>query len=562
MSNLLEEYRKRSDLIRDLKNKYKLGLHPLLKNADGVQVHYPKGHELESENKDITSEETKTYQSHSPRSDKKEGFLKRSGQDSSENAKSEIAKSDNMFGEFEYQDVFEDLYCKPFMDDEDWISSDEEDTTEESKKNASYGSSHHNSGFGTESERTKTNDENNAGNDSDSQEELREVAPEKVNWLKYIFKKHTLKGQEDYEILNSSAVIESVLEVLLSDSVDDMIQGKLLDLIGYERFDMLIELIEKRKFIQSYCRALSYEISKEKKGQKVGPNPTSVGIGVSVIFGDRKKNRNKKGNKGQNTAVSNHDLLSKLGFEDDYIKESRMLGLKQSNYGDFALKNYENPYGAKTRKAQEYRATGNTGKMKYAQQSFDEPDWKEVHLIPPERNVTAKNDLISVSSMMEWMQPAFKTCENLNTIQSIVFDMAFNTINNILVAAPTGAGKTNIALLTILREVRQYASEGAKTLDMTDKPMKIVYLAPLKALASEIVDKFTKALSYLKIKVRELTGDMNLTKTEIKETHVIVSTPEKWDVVTRKADGLMNEVNLMIIDEIHLLNDERGTVLE
>ena len=59
-----------------------------------------------------------------------------------------------------------------------------------------------------------------------------------------------------------------------------------------------------------------------------------------------------------------------------------------------------------------------------------------------------------------------------------------------------------------------------------------------------------------------MTGDMNLTKSELKETHVVVSTPEKWDVVTRKSDSLMNEVNLMIIDEIHLLNDERGTVLE
>ena len=55
---------------------------------------------------------------------------------------------------------------------------------------------------------------------------------------------------------------------------------------------------------------------------------------------------------------------------------------------------------------------------------------------------------------------------------------------------------------------------------------------------------------------------MSLTKVEIAETHVIVSTPEKWDVVTRKTDGMMNLVNCMIIDEIHLLNDQRGLVLE
>lgn len=41
-----------------------------------------------------------------------------------------------------------------------------------------------------------------------------------------------------------------------------------------------------------------------------------------------------------------------------------------------------------------------------------------------------------------------------------------------------------------------------------------------------------------------------------------MSTPEKWDVVTRKTDGMMSLVNVMIIDEIHLLNDQRGLVLE
>ncbi len=34
--------------------------------------------------------------------------------------------------------------------------------------------------------------------------------------------------------------------------------------------------------------------------------------------------------------------------------------------------------------------------------------------------------------------------------------------------------------------------------------------------------------------VRELTGDMQLTKKEMAETQMIVTTPEKWDVITRK----------------------------
>ncbi|CAN0530270.1 unnamed protein product, partial [Scytosiphon promiscuus] len=45
---------------------------------------------------------------------------------------------------------------------------------------------------------------------------------------------------------------------------------------------------------------------------------------------------------------------------------------------------------------------------------------------------------------------------------------------------------------------------------------------------------------------------------------VIVTTPEKWDIITRKAgDRTYTQlVRLVIIDEIHLLHDNRGPVLE
>ena len=59
----------------------------------------------------------------------------------------------------------------------------------------------------------------------------------------------------------------------------------------------------------------------------------------------------------------------------------------------------------------------------------------------------------------------------------------------------------------------------------------------MKALAAEIVRKLGKRLQWLSIKVRELTGDMQMTKAEIAETQIIVTTPEKWDVVTRKPTG-------------------------
>jgi antiviral helicase SLH1 len=60
-------------------------------------------------------------------------------------------------------------------------------------------------------------------------------------------------------------------------------------------------------------------------------------------------------------------------------------------------------------------------------------------------------------------------------------------------------------------------------------------------------------------------GDMHLTKAEIVKTQIIVTTPEKWDVVTRKSVGdteLVQKVRLLIFDEVHMLHDERGAVIE
>ena len=50
--------------------------------------------------------------------------------------------------------------------------------------------------------------------------------------------------------------------------------------------------------------------------------------------------------------------------------------------------------------------------------------------------------------------------------------------------------------------------------------MQIIYIAPMKALASEMVQNFGRRLAPLGVSVRELTGDMQLTKSEIQATQV------------------------------------------
>ena len=51
---------------------------------------------------------------------------------------------------------------------------------------------------------------------------------------------------------------------------------------------------------------------------------------------------------------------------------------------------------------------------------------------------------------------AFENIKELNRIQSVVFQTAYNTNENLLICAPTGAGKTNIALLTVVHQIKQH----------------------------------------------------------------------------------------------------------
>lgn len=173
--------------------------------------------------------------------------------------------------------------------------------------------------------------------------------------------------------------------------------------------------------------------------------------------------------------------------------------------------------------------------------------------------------LITLEEMDPLCRGAFKNYQTLNRLQSAVYPMAYKTNENLLVCAPTGAGKTDVAMLSVLQCIGRFARISESAIHVDRNAFKIVYVAPMKALVSEVVSKFSKRLAFLGLKVRELTGDMQLSRKEIAETQMIVTTPEKWDVVTRKPSGdgdLALTVRLLIIDEVHLLHEDRGAVIE
>jgi DEAD/DEAH box helicase len=255
------------------------------------------------------------------------------------------------------------------------------------------------------------------------------------------------------------------------------------------------------------------------------------------------------------------------------------------------------------------------------------PDWLLLLqiVIPAPKKKGQGDALIAIKALPDWAQPAFAGMATLNTIQSKVCDIALNSAHNLLMCAPTGAGKTNVAVLAILHAIgAALQPDGSIAKDK----FKVVYVAPMKALVAEMVGNFQKRLDGpYGIKTKELTGacgcvsrccgrvgcstsvrmcmrvhagqamatahclrgvwrtlhastlqphriaqlgifaragDIGLSKAEIEEAQIIVTTPEKWDVITRKSGerAFTQLVKLIIIDEVHLLHDDRGPVLE
>lgn len=189
--------------------------------------------------------------------------------------------------------------------------------------------------------------------------------------------------------------------------------------------------------------------------------------------------------------------------------------------------------------------------------------YEEIHVPAPKRKqVPGERPLIPTSDLPAWARTGFGSSKSLNRIQTECYDSAFEGDGNMLICAPTGSGKTNVAMLTMLREIGKHRNPTTGEINLDE--FKIIYIAPLKALVQEQVGNFGKRLESYGIKVSELTGDRQLTKQQIAETQIIVTTPEKWDVITRKATdtSYTNLVRLICIDEIHLLHDDRGPVLE
>lgn len=73
-----------------------------------------------------------------------------------------------------------------------------------------------------------------------------------------------------------------------------------------------------------------------------------------------------------------------------------------------------------------------------------------------------KKDFMKIADLPPFARQAFGYTKTLNQIQTIVYPCAFKSSRSMIIAAPTGAGKTNVALLTILNQVATHFKDNEK----------------------------------------------------------------------------------------------------
>ena len=145
---------------------------------------------------------------------------------------------------------------------------------------------------------------------------------------------------------------------------------------------------------------------------------------------------------------------------------------------------------------------------------------------------------------------------------------------HVLIAAPTGSGKTFAAFLAAIDSLLRQGVKGA-----LPNETQVVYVSPLKALSNDIQQNLAEPLA----QVARTAGEMGLPEVAIRTLvrtgdtpaaerramlkhppHILVTTPESLYLMltAERSRNMLKSVHTVIVDEIHAVaRDKRGSHL-
>ncbi len=119
---------------------------------------------------------------------------------------------------------------------------------------------------------------------------------------------------------------------------------------------------------------------------------------------------------------------------------------------------------------------------------------------------------------------------------------------NLVIASPTASGKTLVAEIACLNSI---LSTGKRA----------IYIAPMRALASEKFEEFKEAYPYISAAIS--IGDLDSNDLWLRNYKMLFFSTEKLDSLIRHGADWLNSIGCIIFDEVHMLGDmTRGPTLE
>jgi len=134
---------------------------------------------------------------------------------------------------------------------------------------------------------------------------------------------------------------------------------------------------------------------------------------------------------------------------------------------------------------------------------------------------------------------------SLNPVQSAAAEYVLSG-KNVVVSSPTASGKTVVAEMAVLRALKQ--------------GKKAVYTCPLRALASEHYAEFKRL--YPEYRTALSVGDFDSADAWARDYDVIFTTYEKLDSILRHGAPWLSDVGVVVVDEVHEIDSERGPTIE
>ena len=154
--------------------------------------------------------------------------------------------------------------------------------------------------------------------------------------------------------------------------------------------------------------------------------------------------------------------------------------------------------------------------------------------------------------------------QKLTKIQSISIPV-ISRMQNCLLVAPTGSGKTEASIIPIFSLLENERTKKPNFID--ENAIIVLYITPLRALNNDVLRRIINYAKKRNLDARIRHGDTTRTAREKlvkKPPHILITTPESLGIILthQKFKSYLKHLRWVIVDEVHeLIGNERGTHL-